>query len=162
MCERKDSEIIDPWGLLLAPNWVQTAVKELEKDPSKTMSHKGVQWYSLVIERLPNIHEAMGSIPSTAKKKKREEDSVPIFRASKLCSCNPSSTSVAVSVGQMGATLRGISRGLSLGVDVFVTEEPCLHGKPNSSRAEIPVGCILRIRPIKVPNTEGNTWFYFF
>lgn len=42
MCERKDSEIIDPWGLLLAPNWVQTAVKELEKDPSKTMSHKGV------------------------------------------------------------------------------------------------------------------------
>lgn len=35
MCERKDSEIIDPWGLLLAPNWVQTAVKELEKRPQQ-------------------------------------------------------------------------------------------------------------------------------
>lgn len=115
-----------------------------------------------MIERLPNIHEAMGSIPSTAKKKKREEDSVPIFRVSKLCSYNPSSTSVAVSVGQMGATLRGISRGLSLGVEVFVTEEPCLHGKPNSSRAEIPVGCILSIRPIKVSNTEGKHLVLFF
>lgn len=126
------------------------------------MSHKGVQWYSLVIERLPNIHEAMGSIPSTAKKKKREEDSVPIFRVSKLCSCNPLGRWEPPSVGQMGATLRGISRGLSLGVDVFVTEEPCLHGKPNSSRAEIPVGCILRIRPIKVPNTEGKHLVLFF
>lgn len=84
----------------------------------------------LVVECLPSIPEAMGSISSTARKRGRRKDSVPILRVSKRCHDNPSSTSIAISVRQtLDPSAEDFSRGASL---------PCLHGKPNSSRAEIP------------------------
>lgn len=88
---------------------------------------------------------------------------MPILRVSKLCHYNPNSTSIAISVRRTLDPLSGgISRGVSLGADMSLRNQPCLHGKPSSSRAEIPVGWISRIRPIEVPNTEEKHLLLFF
>lgn len=118
-----------------------------------------------MVGHLPNVHEVLGSIPRTIKKKEREEDSCPLSGSQ---SCDTVILSLLSYLYLLRRMLDPHSEGISGGLSRCVTQRNHVYllfsftqeTQPRMNRS--PTECMSRIRTIEVSNTEDKHLVLFF